>query len=221
MRSLRHVAAVFPPRRPGPARATVGVEGRVMTVDLQPHAGAEEPPGGAPAAGSQLFPPRDRQLLDGCIQGDPAAWDAFVDRFCDLLGFVIDRTAAQRRCSLAPAARDDLLADVLLELIHHDAAVLRGFTGRSTLATYLTVVARRVVVRGLRNVAARAPESPRGSAGHDGGRHGSEAPEATLVRLHDVEGRSYGEISRLTGMPLASIGPALKRARQARGQSPG
>ena len=43
---------------------------------------------------------------------------------------------------------------------------------------------------------------------------GLEATEARLVRLHHLEARSYGEISRLTGMPLGSIGPALARARQ-------
>jgi DNA-directed RNA polymerase specialized sigma24 family protein len=34
------------------------------------------------------------------------------------------------------------------------------------------------------------------------------------VRLHHLEARSYGEISRITGMPLGSIGPALSRARE-------
>jgi RNA polymerase sigma factor (sigma-70 family) len=38
--------------------------------------------------------------------------------------------------------------------------------------------------------------------------------EARLVRLHHLEARSYGEISRITGMPLGSIGPALSRARE-------
>jgi RNA polymerase sigma factor (sigma-70 family) len=40
-----------------------------------------------------------------------------------------------------------------------------------------------------------------------------DTDEAKLVRLHHLEGRSYGEISRLTGMPLGSIGPALSRAK--------
>jgi DNA-directed RNA polymerase specialized sigma24 family protein len=43
---------------------------------------------------------------------------------------------------------------------------------------------------------------------------GLEETEARLVRLHHLEARSYGEISRLTGMPLGSIGPSLARARQ-------
>ena len=42
---------------------------------------------------------------------------------------------------------------------------------------------------------------------------GAEA-DAQLVRLHHLESRSYGEISRITGLPIGSIGPALSRARQ-------
>jgi RNA polymerase sigma-70 factor (ECF subfamily) len=41
-----------------------------------------------------------------------------------------------------------------------------------------------------------------------------EVMEARLVRLHHLEARSYGEISRITGLPLGSIGPTLARARQ-------
>ena len=179
-----------------------------------------------------VFSPEDRQLLQDCIQGMPTAWDAFVARFGGLLAFVVDRTAAQRRMSLTPADRDDLLADILLEILHHDAAVLRGFAGRSSLATYLAVVARRVAVRCLTRLAetthGRRPLADGHEPAHadDGQAHfadreqvermlnGLEETEANLVRLHHLEARSYGEISRLTGMPLGSIGPALARARQ-------
>lgn len=190
-------------------------------------------PGDAAAAtGPGLVPPEDRTLLEECLRGDPAGWAAFVERFAGLLAFVIDRTARQRRQPLARADRDDLLADILLEIVHRDAAVLRSFAGRSSLATYLTVVARRVSVRGLSQLA-----EARGRHGFAAGGRLAEVPdagvdgsvdheqlehllgrlptgEAQLVRLHHLEGRSYGEISRLTGMPLNSIGPALSRARQ-------
>ncbi len=179
-----------------------------------------------------IFSPEDRQLLQECLEGLPAAWDAFVARFGGLLAFVVDRTAAQRRMSLTPADRDDLLADILLEILHHDAAVLRGFAGRSSLATYLAVVARRVAVRCLTRLAEKTHGRRPLADGHepahsDDGQarladreqvelmlRGLEETEARLVRLHHLEARSYGEISRLTGMPLGSIGPALARARQ-------
>jgi len=179
-----------------------------------------------------IFAPEDRQLLHECLQGVPEAWDAFVARFGGLLAFVVDRTAAQRQMSLTPADRDDLLADILLEILHHDAAVLRGFAGRSSLATYLAVVARRVAVRCMARLAEKNHGRRQLLDGHaavqsDDGQmlvanreevelmlRGLEETEARLVRLHHLEARSYSEISRLTGMPLGSIGPALARARQ-------
>jgi RNA polymerase sigma-70 factor (ECF subfamily) len=166
------------------------------------------------------------------LRSDPTAWSAFVERFAALFAFVVDRTASQRRQLLAGADRDDVLADILLEIIHRDAAVLRSFAGRSSLATYLTVVARRVSVRSLsRLAAARSPHAEVDAASlatvpamaADGAADRVQledlldklpADEARLIRLHHLERHSYGEISRMTGMPLGSIGPALSRARQ-------
>jgi RNA polymerase sigma-70 factor (ECF subfamily) len=200
------------------------------------------PDGSEPAAEPaqpDLYPEADRQLVQACLHGEPVAWDAFVDRFAGLLAFVVDRTAAQRQMRLAPADRDDLLADVVMEMLHNDAAVLRGFAGRSSLATYLCVIARRVTVRGLgrlaeKRKAVRPLAESAEPAGSDQGparvadREQVESllgqlddEEAMLVRLHHLESRSYGEISRLTGLPLGSIGPTLARARQKMRLKPG
>lgn len=182
-----------------------------------------------PPSGPGVLAAEDRRLVDACLAAEPGAWDAFVDRFAGLFAHVIERSARQRRAFLSAADREDLLADVVLECLRNDAAVLRSFAGRSSLATYLVVIARRVAVRRL----ARAAEAPRTA-------FSAELPdaaaatlpqriddreqivslierlapdEARLVRLHHLEARSYGEISRLTGLPLGSIGPALSRAR--------
>lgn len=204
----------------------------VTTMD-SPHPTGSSSGGTAPA--EAIFTPEDRELVQACLQGQSEAWDAFVSRFIGLLAFVVDRTAAQRQLILTPADREDLLADILLEILHHNAAVLRGFAGRSSLATYLAVVARRVAVRGLTRLADKNRGRRPLADGHDPahpvhgddgeGRlanreqvelmlHGLEEMEARLVRLHHLEARSYGEISRLTGLPLGSIGPTLARARQ-------
>jgi RNA polymerase sigma-70 factor (ECF subfamily) len=171
-------------------------------------------------------------LVGDCLKGLPTAWDAFVERFGGLLAFVIDRSAAQRRMQLTAADRDDLLADILLEILHHDAAVLRNDGGRSSLATYLAVVGRRVAVRGLIRMATRQHGHRSIEPGHEPASPDDgqmrlanveqvermlgvlEEMEARLVRLHHLEARSYGEISRLTGLPLGSIGPTLARARK-------
>jgi RNA polymerase sigma-70 factor (ECF subfamily) len=175
----------------------------------------------------------DLALAAACSGGDEAGWAAFTDRFSPLFAHVADRTAAQWRMSLGTADRDDIVAETLLACLRNDAAALRGFAGKSTLATYLAVIARRVTVRMLvaRVETRRAatsdtvdvpadPQLPPPTSDQIADRDEVErlltrldAAEARLVRLHHLEGRSYGEISRLTGMPLGSIGPALSRAK--------
>ena len=167
--------------------------------------------------------------MDACLAAAPGAWEGFVDRFAGLFVHVIERSARQRGMPLAPADREDVVADVVLECLRNDAAVLRSFAGRSSLATYLAVIARRVAVRRLvRDLETVRPtpdaEQPDAAAAALPERIDDReqiaslldrlAPdEARLVRLHHLEARSYGEISQLTGLPLGSIGPALSRAR--------
>jgi RNA polymerase sigma-70 factor (ECF subfamily) len=189
---------------------------------------SDPPPVAAPDAAAAL----DHHLVAACVAGEEAAWAEFTDRFSGLFTHVAARTAAQWRTPLAPADHDDIVAETLLACLRNDAAVLRGFAGRSTLATYLAVVARRITTRML---AARAatrrfatadtvdvPLEPDLQPATDPVADRDEverllarldAAEAGLVRMHHLEGRSYGEISRLTGMPLGSIGPALSRAK--------
>lgn len=166
----------------------------------------------------------DRRIVAACLAAEPGAWDAFVSQFGGLFDYVVVRTASQRGMRLSTADRDDLVADVLLECLRNDAAVLRSFAGRSSLATYLTVISRRVAVRGLLRLLEAGPLStdpaaPPSRSAVDRDEVESllgvlDETEAKLVRLHHLEARSYGEISRLTGLPLGSIGPALSRARQ-------
>src|SRR5438067_7174397 len=59
-----------------------------------------------------------------------------------------------------PEDVEDLAAEVLLQIVNHDYAVLRQFRGQSSLATYLTVIARRTCVHEL---ARRAPAGLRGN----------------------------------------------------------
>jgi RNA polymerase sigma-70 factor (ECF subfamily) len=191
--------------------------------------GAELPAAGAGAAAGVA----DRELAAACGTGDEAAWTAFTDRFSRLFAHVAKRTAAQWQVDLDSSDRDDIVAETLLACLRNDAAVLRAFAGRSTLATYLAVIARRIAARMLANrVATRrlatadtvdlpadplvtSPVSDRVADRDEVERllMRLDEAEARLVRLHHLEGRSYGEISRLTGMPLGSIGPALSRAK--------
>ena len=91
----------------------------------------------------------DRNLLERCLQQKPRAWEDFVDRFMGLMIHVVNHTAQSRGMQLSPEDRDDLCASVFLVMVDNDLAVLRNFRRQCSLATYLTVVARRIVVREL------------------------------------------------------------------------
>ena len=176
----------------------------------------------------------DRNLLERCLHRNPRAWEDFVDRFMGLVVHVVNHTARARSIRLTAADREDLCAEVFLATLKDDFAVLRNFRGKSSLATYLTVVARRVVVRELlsRMSAARLGESvPPHAGGEIPDPHPSveermedqeevqrllqrlQGTEAQVVRMYHLEGKSYRQIGEAVGMPENSIGPILSRAR--------
>ncbi len=181
----------------------------------------------------------DRRLLERCLGRKPRAWEDFVDRFMGLVVHVINFTAQSRSIRLSPEDRDDLAAEVFLAVVENDFGVLRHFRGESSLATYLTVVARRIVVRemlgrkapaGLGDGAAQLGEA-NGQEQHRGHEQrgvekrisdreevarlldGLDGNEAEIVRLYHLEGKSYREISQATNVPENTIGPVLSRAR--------
>jgi RNA polymerase sigma-70 factor (ECF subfamily) len=145
---------------------------------------------------------------------------------------VIDHTARSRGILVSPEDREDLCAQVFLEIIKSEFAVLRHFRRQSSLATYLTVVARRVVVHAL--VARRSSErvamaQVRAQAQAGGSEPADDrfvdrdeierllreldAVEADVVRMYHLEGKSYQEIGSAVGISENSVGPMLSRAR--------
>ena len=176
----------------------------------------------------------DRSLLRRCLGQEPGAWKDFVDRYFGLFFHVIQHTAQCRSVTLSKEDLDDLCAEVLLAILADDFGVLRRYKGQSSLASYLTVVARRVTVREITKRRAaeamghvrsqvpveRLPASP---AGHHARIEnedlvermivGLPAAEADILRRFHLEGKSYREISELLGVPENTIGPTLSRAR--------
>ncbi len=176
----------------------------------------------------------DRNLLERCQDRKPRAWEDFVDRFLGLVIHIVNHTASARSVRLSAEDRDDLCAEVFLSLIKNDFAVLRHFRGQASLATYLTVVARRIVVAemlkgkpmaSLSEVASRKALQRQADAestveeavlNRDEIERllGELSPEeADLVTMYHLDGKTYQEISRATGVLENSIGPALSRAR--------
>ena len=170
----------------------------------------------------------DRILLQRCIDGAPRAWQDFADRFLGLVIHVANHTADSRGIKLDEATRDDLVAEVFLALLASDRGVLRRFRRDSSLATYLTVIARRVIARRLYEYASRKNFTITGGAVAAESPHQRiedrdqverlmarlDPQESNVVRMYHLEGKSYEEISKIVGMSENSIGPLLSRARQ-------
>lgn len=163
------------------------------------------------------------------MSGSPRAWEDFVDRFLGLVVHVANHTATARGLTLQTAVRDDLVAEVFMAIVANDFAALRRFQRNCSLATYLTVIARRVIVRQLTTAAAVSTLVNEGEVA-DRSSEGSAArfenadevhelllrldpQDAQVVRMYHLEGMSYQQISQVIGMSENSIGPVLSRAR--------
>ena len=173
----------------------------------------------------------DRKLLNDLLAGQPGAWRVFVDRFNGLILQVIHHTAHAHSLKLNSDDVEDLCADTFAELLARDMAALRSFRGRCSFATYLGVIARRVVVRKLTehrflkamghvNAHQAAVEYASLDAPSAGVDHKDQVeslfsslpPESSrLLQWLYLDGFSYQEIARRLGKPLNSIGPMLTR----------
>ena len=172
----------------------------------------------------------DRTLLQRCLTRKPRAWEDFVDRYLGLVAHVVSHTARARSIAISNEDSEDLVAEVFLAIVKDDFALLRRFRGESSLATYLTVVARRLVVRELlkRKTASSLDDAAKQVADNN---HSPEEritnqeevqrlidhlepSEAEIVRMYHLDGKSYQEISAALGMSENSVGPALSRARE-------
>lgn len=175
----------------------------------------------------------DRNLLKQCLSQHPGAWQDFVDRFIGLFVHVVRHTAHARSAPVDDADVEDLCSEVFLTLLADDFSVLRAFRGDCSLATYLTVIARRIVVReitkrrraqALGHVDAHQSTLTAAHADSQIARienreevaamlGGLPDREAAVVRQFHLDGKSYREISSELGIPENTIGPTLSRAR--------
>jgi RNA polymerase sigma-70 factor (ECF subfamily) len=177
----------------------------------------------------------DSDLLKRCLAHKGGAWNDFVDRYLGLIYHVIHHTAHLRSVPIRPEDIEDLAEEVMLRIVANDYAVLRQFRGESSLATYLTVIARRTCIEELTRrgavprdlvnkkdgqAAAEPEEPPKTEYGletlEEVNRLLNKLPskEREIVRLFYLEGRSYEEISTELDVPVNSIGPILSRARK-------
>ena len=176
----------------------------------------------------------DRKLLTDLLNGQSGAWKLFVDRYTPLVLQVIQHTAHAHSLKLNADDVEDLCADTMTELLVRNMAALRTFRGRCSLATFLGVIARRIVVRKLAehrfSSAMGHLNAHRAAVDFASSENSSirqlehrDQVESLLSKLPDEPKRivkwlffeelSYREIAQRLGKPLNSIGPIVSRLR--------
>jgi RNA polymerase sigma-70 factor (ECF subfamily) len=128
---------------------------------------------------------------------------------------------------------EDIASEILLRIVDDDYEILRRYKGISSLPTYLTVIARRICVK---EMVKRQREA---ELGHTSAHRETTAADATgdveaiasaeevermleelpdreaeVVRLYHLKFMNYREIGKKLGIPEASVGPILSKARK-------
>ena len=77
-----------------------------------------------------------------CLRGDHDAWQAFVDRYAQVIFTAVRRVLSRHGSSKHSSRIEDVTQEVFLRLVRNDYRLLRAFDpARSTLVTYLTIIA--------------------------------------------------------------------------------
>jgi RNA polymerase sigma-70 factor (ECF subfamily) len=173
----------------------------------------------------------DRKLVERCLGKEAGAWNDFVDRYLGLIYHVIHHVAHARSRAVSQADMEDIASEILLRIVDDDYEILRRYKGISSLPTYLTVIARRICVK---EMVKRQREAELGHASahrettdatgdveaiasaEEVERMLEELPEreAEVVRLYHLKFMNYREIGKKLGIPEASVGPILSKARK-------
>lgn len=175
----------------------------------------------------------DRRLINELLTGKEGVWEEFVNRYSSLIIQVIRHTAHAHSLKISKHDEDDLCADTFAALLDRNMSAIRDFRGKASFATYLGVVARRIVLRHITRKRYRealghvtvhkAAMEARGDRGEVSAVDAREELDSlmsrlpahlrSVLKLFYLEDQSYRDIGRRLGLPMNSIGPMLSRAR--------
>ena len=180
----------------------------------------------------------ERALARRCADGDAGAWEAFHRAYAAAVRQAVLAAFLRRRGRAQPDDVENLVQKVFVHLLEDGGRRLRSFEGKSRLATWLSVVASRLVLNALAGQSGReahetaagdwieglwqdgAPETPARRALRDEerlavGRILRRLPprDQVLLRMIHQEELSYAETARAIGVNPHSIAPLLQRAR--------
>ncbi len=181
----------------------------------------------------------EKLLIERLLSRQRPAWDEFVTRYQKVICAQIYRTARQCNRKFVQADFEDVCAEVFAVDLANDMAPLRSFRNASSLATWLTVIARRICLRQIdrqpleRPLGHLMPQADQGiGCGAKSGdvldglidEEEKRQLDSSLARLRNGDREllglyfeqrlSYQAISQRMGISINSVGPKLQRAQQ-------
>ncbi len=128
--------------------------------------------------------------LNACIKGDKRGWDTFVSRWSPVIYAAVERTIQNRIAGTGGTRGDceaeDIAQKVFFRLIKDDFHLLKSFDNeRSSLSTWLTLIARSVTIDHLRR--RKLPTVPLENT--DAAASSSEKLDVPDIPLHQLSSR--------------------------------
>lgn len=183
----------------------------------------------------------DIDLTVRLVAGEREAWDVFIGDYGRIVRARVADAAAMFGRQRDESAIDDAVAEVFAALLQSDAAALRAYAGRSSLKTYVAVIATRSAMRTFPKMDHKSVCSQ-----HDSGAVNQDVaveplaandPFTELIKAEDqkrlrslidrlpekqrqlvlgyyFQSHRYSELSERLQIPIGSIGVTLRRAEE-------
>ena len=175
----------------------------------------------------------DLELLRRCIDRAPGSWRLFVDRFAPTIKALAARFLRHLGQPGDDASSEDVVQEVFLALTRRDYKLLRDYDPSYTVKTYLGVITRTEAHRSIRRKRPRPAGAeeldraaqPQPDSTAEVERHEErdlvlaaldslEPRDAEILRLRFLREQDYKAIAAKLGIPEASVGQTLYRAKR-------
>jgi RNA polymerase sigma-70 factor, ECF subfamily len=209
---------------------TLDRNGDQRTLPLPP----DEIQGAGARSMSDAYVQRDVALTERMVAGENAAWVDFVTQFDSLIFSRIQATWREVGLTfLSPEVAAEISSEVFAGLLNNDMKSLKGYSGRSRLSTWLSVVVRRTTLRYLHSIRKRKAgrelqeqadprdEQRQIQASSDDrldtlrvARKKLSVEDQQVLHLFYEKDKSYQQIADELELSVNAIGPKLDRARR-------
>jgi len=175
----------------------------------------------------------DLALVQRCLAGEPGAWRDFVDRFAGVVRAVARRYFRLHGRSADGPDVDDMVQEVFYALTRRNYRLLRNYDPTYAFTTYIGVITRTEVHRDLRKkrpLVGGPDDLETAAPVQDDAADEVEQLErsellkralddlpprdAEILRLRFIRGLDYRAIATALGIPEASVGQTLFRAKK-------